>query len=256
MSRVMVRGASVLVFLTTWWLVTGGFHLFRAILLPSPIDVARGAYDLAIDGGIFRGGLYRASLLGHILISLYRVMVGFLLALLIALPTGLIIGRSKTVKGFISPLIEFGRQIPPIAFVPLAIVWFGLGVLPIVFIIFVAAFWAIIVNVIAGMESIPTQYIHAAGTLGANRRQTFFRVELPAAFPYIFVGIRVGMGTAWISIVAAELIAGTSGLGYMIMNARRVIAADHVIAGMATIGVIGVAFDLAFRGLEARMVRG
>lgn len=251
----MLRIFSVATFIGIWWLVTDGLHVFAGYMLASPIEVAQAAFALATESSLFEGGLYEANLFGHALISLNRVLVGFGLAVLLALPLGLAIGTSTTVQEYCYPVIQFGRAIPPIAFVPLGIVWFGLGNTPIIFIIFLGAFWAVLTNVITGVTAAPRLFIRAAESLGATRFQIFNRVILPAAFPHIFVGLRTGFGIAWVSIVAGELVAASSGLGYLIMHARRLLASDDVITGMVAIGVLGILFDAGFRALERTLFR-
>jgi ABC-type nitrate/sulfonate/bicarbonate transport system, permease component len=151
--------------------------------------------------------------------------------------------------------IRILSQVPPIAYIPLAIVWFGLGETPILFIIFIGAMWTMLTSVESGIQNVPPILLRAARSQGASEPQVFWRVILPAALPYIFTGMRVSFGIAWVAIVAAELVASSSGLGYLIEHARRILASSDIIVGMACIGALGVTFDALFRAIERRARR-
>lgn len=238
-----------------WWFITGGLHLFSPLVLPSPLSVARAAWNLTFSPNLqlFAGGIYNGSLIGHALISTGRVLLGFIAGVAVALPIGVLIARNPAVEPYIDPVMQLLRPIPPIAWTPLAILWFGIDLRAIVFLIFLGAFWPMLLNTISGVREVPVILGQAAASLGATGRQVLFTVILPAAVPYLFTGLRLSFGSAWITIVAAELIAASSGLGYLIMNARRILAAPDIVVGMLTIGVLGLAFDRGFRALEKRL---
>jgi NitT/TauT family transport system permease protein len=238
-----------------WWLATDAFKLFSPLVLPSPIGVAAAAWHLLFDPELhlFSGGIYNGSLLGHAAISTGRVMLGFAVGVVVALPLGVLIARSAVLEPFIDPVMQILRPIPPIAWTPLAILWFGIGLEAIVFLIFLGAFWPMLLNTISGIRETPPILARAAASLGASRRQVLFTVVLPAAIPFLFTGLRLSFGSAWITIVAAELIAASEGLGYLIMNARRILAAPDILVGMLTIGILGLTFDRIFSALEARL---
>ena len=246
---------SVALFVCVWWAATDVLQLFSPAILPSPGDVARSAWSLATDGGLFRGGLYEANLFGHALLSLRRVCLAWVAAVGVAVPLGLLLGAVPAFERYAGLSVRILSQIPPIAFVPLAIVWFGLGELPILFIIFVGALWTMLGNVVAGVHAVPPVLLRVARSQGASKVQVFTRVILPATLPYLFAGLRLSFGIAWVAIVAAELVASSSGLGYLIMHARRILASGDIVVGMCTIAILGVAFDALFRVIERKICR-
>jgi NitT/TauT family transport system permease protein len=256
MKARLVKGlCAVLVGVLIWWVVTDVLKLFNPLVLPSPIGVAAAAWHLLFDPELrlFSGGIYNGSLLGHALVSTGRVMLGFAVGVSVALPLGVLIARSATFEPYIDPILQILRPIPPIAWTPLAILWFGIGLEAIVFLIFLGAFWPMLLNTISGIRETPSILDRAAASLGASPRQILFTVVLPAAIPFLFTGLRLSFGSAWITIVAAELIAASEGLGYLIMNARRILAAPDILVGMLTIGLLGLTFDRIFAALEARL---
>lgn len=252
---IFIRAMSLVIVVAAWWLVTDGLGLFTPIILPSPVDVFHSAVSLAKDGNLFSGGLYEANLFGHTLLSLRRVCIAWLAAAAIAIPFGILIGAVPAVERYTGLSVQILSQVPPIAYIPLTIIWFGLGETPILFIIFIGAFWTMLINVVSGVRGVPEILVRAARSQGATEFQVFWRVILPGALPYVFTGMRVSFGIAWVAIVAAELIASSSGLGYLIMHARRILASSDIIVGMACIAAVGVAVDLLFRALERRLCR-
>jgi len=254
-GRILKGLLAIALVLFAWWLVTDVRQLFSPLVLPSPVSVAQAAWQLLFDPAlhVFSGGIYNGSLLGHALISTGRVMLGFAAGVVVAVPLGLLIARNRTVEPYVDPILQILRPIPPIAWTPLAILWFGIGLESIVFLIFLGAFWPMLLNTISGIREVPPILGRAAASLGASRRQVLFTVVLPAATPFLFTGLRLSFGSAWITIVAAELIAASEGLGYLIMNARRILAAPDIVVGMLTIGLLGLTFDRIFRSLEQRL---
>jgi NitT/TauT family transport system permease protein len=187
--------------------------------------------------------------------SLYRVIVGFIIGAGIALPLGLFMGRKPLIYDLFSPLLEVLRPIPPIAYIPLSILWFGLGNPPAFFLISLGAFFPVLVNTIAGVRNVDAIYIRAAQNLGAKESTLFRRVILPAAMPYILTGVRVGFGVAFIVVIVAEMTAVNKGLGYRILEAREFMWSDKIIAGMITIGFCGLGIDLLMNRLNRWMLR-
>ncbi|HXH41190.1 MAG TPA: ABC transporter permease [Thermoanaerobaculia bacterium] len=187
--------------------------------------------------------------------SLYRVMAGFLIGTALALPLGLAMGASNTAYSYLNPALQLLRPIPPIAYVPLAILWFGLGNPPAFFLISLGAFFPVLMNTIAGVRSVDAIYIRAARNLGARPMALFFRVMVPAAMPHIMTGVRVGFGVAFIVVIVAEMIAVNSGLGYRILEAREFFWSDKIIAGMITIGLLGLGIDAALARLSRYLLR-
>jgi len=187
--------------------------------------------------------------------SLSRVVVGFLIGGGIALPLGLLMGRKPIVYELMSPLLEILRPIPPIAYIPLSILWFGLGNPPAFFLISLGAFFPVLVNTIAGVRNVDAIYVRAAQNLGANEATLFRRVILPAAMPYILTGVRVGIGVAFIVVIVAEMTAVNKGLGYRILEAREFMWSDKIIAGMITIGLCGLGIDVLMNRLNRWLLR-
>jgi NitT/TauT family transport system permease protein len=231
-------------------------------ILPSPLAVFRKwieylsphePFDPARSG--YFAWLVSGELLHDAYASLHRVLSGFLLGAALALPLGLFMGASDTVYRLCNPLVQVLRPIPPIAFIPLAILWFGLGNPPAVFLITIGAFFPVLMNTIAGVRHVDAIYIRAAQSLGAGRRTLFLRVMLPAASPYILAGARIGIGTAFIVVIVAEMIAVNSGLGYRILEAREFFWSDKIIAGMITIGMLGLAIDTGMNRLNSYLLK-
>lgn len=220
-----------------WW----------AYLLPtSPYDPARSSWIAwALSG----------EMLFDAVSSLYRVVAGFAIGAALALPLGLLMGTSERIHELFDPLIQVLRPIPPIAYIPLAILWFGLGNPPAVFLISIGAFFPVLMNTIAGVRHVDGIYLRAARNLGAGRLTMFARVILPAATPYILAGARIGVGTAFIVVIVSEMIAVNSGLGFRILEAREFMWSDKIIAGMFTIGFLGLGIDIAMNRLNSHLLR-
>jgi sulfonate transport system permease protein len=193
------------------------------------------------------------SLLHNAMVSLERVGAGFLVALAIAIPLGVGMGWSGRLDSFVDTTIQLLRPIPPLAWGPLAIAWFSVGLGSMVFIILIGAFFPILLNTIDGVRGVKRTWVEVAETLGASERQVLAKVVLPGAAPTIWTGLRVGFGIAWMCVIAAEWLPGTtSGLGYLTLYAYNFGQMQYIIAGMITIGIIGIAFDLLFRSVEDR----
>jgi ABC-type nitrate/sulfonate/bicarbonate transport system permease component len=207
------------------------------VMMPPPTAVISAAADL----------LRRGVLFTHILDSLYRVLLAVGTAAVLGVPLGLAMGWSKRFRAAVDPLLEFIRPIPPLAWIPLSILWFGIGDMQIVYIIFLAAFFPIVLNSMAGARDVDTYLVRAGLSLGARRGELFRTVVLPAALPQIFTGVRIGLGIGWMALVAGELVAAPSGLGYMINNARTLFRSDYILLGMVLIGVLGLALDFLMR---------
>ena len=214
-----------------------------ATLLPPPTAVALGFWELIATGELPR----------HTFDSLKREVVAFAWACL-AIPLGLAMGWWKRVNEQVDPLMEILRPIPPLAWIPLSILWFGIGDTQNQFIIFLGMFFPILLNTIAGVKNIEPNLVRAARCLGASETRVLRRVVLRAALPQILTGIRVGLGVGWMALVAAELVGANSGLGFLINDARTVLRTDHVIVGMITIGVVGQIIDRAIRVIGRRIM--
>jgi sulfonate transport system permease protein len=215
-------------------------------LLPPPSAVLSAFWNL----------LARGHLLLHIGASLQRVLAGFSLAAALGLGVGIAMGTSRAAGRLGDLVIQVLRPIPPIAWIPLAILWFGIGESSKVFIIFLGAVFPIVINILEGIRSTDRRYVELARALEVPRNRFVWKVILPGALPAIITGLRVGLGNAWVCVVAAELIAADKGVGFIIVDGRELSRTDVVIAGMASIGIIGKLMDVALKRLEARLVRG
>jgi NitT/TauT family transport system permease protein len=187
--------------------------------------------------------------------SLFRVVVGFLIGGGLALPLGLLMGRKPLAQELLGPTLEVLRPIPPIAFIPLSILWFGLGNPPALFLIALGAFFPVLVNTIAGVRHVDSIYLRAALNLGASEATLFRRVILPAAMPHILTGVRVGIGVAFIVVIVAEMTAVNRGLGYRILEAREFMWSDKIVAGMVSIGLCGLGIDVFMSRVNRRLLR-
>ena len=230
--------ALIVALVAVWWftVVASG-----TIIFPTPWDVVLGTLELARLG----------SLWDHIASSLFRVGAGYLLAAAVAIPLGLLMGWFTGVFATLNPLIQILRPISPIAWIPLAILWFGVGNVSPIFLIFLASVFPIIVETAAGVHSIERQYIRAAQNFGVSGLALFRQVVIPASLPHIITGMRISLGVAWLVVVAAEMIALRSGLGYLIIDSRNAgNRYDLVVAGMVIIGLTGLLLDILMRQLE------
>jgi ABC-type nitrate/sulfonate/bicarbonate transport system permease component len=234
------------------WQGLSSIQVIPSYKLPSPVEILLGFKDLLILG-VPPGNLLH----NHVLYSLYRVALGYAIAALLAIPLGLLMGWSSGLLKMIRPLFELIRPIPPLAWIPIAILWFGIGIKSAAFIIFLGAFFPILLNTISGVLSIHPILIEAARTLHAREKDIFLKVLLPGAVPSIFVGMRIGIGIGWMTLVAAEFtgVKEGYGLGYMIMTARDIQRPDEILAGMLVIGVIGLLIDIGLRAIESRMIK-
>lgn len=223
--------------LIVWQLVVSLTQTHIAIL-PPPLLAAETFMSLLMSG----------ELIMHIKASLGRVGAAWAIAVLVAVPLGLAMGFWRTFERVLDPVIELFRPISPLAWIPLAILWFGIGETGKVFVIFIGTFFPIILNTVAGVKGVDPVLIRAGRVLGCNDDATLFRkVVLPAAMPSIVVGFRISFGTGWAAIIAAELVAAQSGLGYLIADGMEILRSDMVLVGMVVIGLLGVLIDSVFR---------
>jgi taurine transport system permease protein len=246
-ASAVISVITVVILLALWWLITA-FGYIKPLFLPAPAAVVAQFVDVASDG--FGG----STLLEHALWSLYRVFAAFLLACVTAVPVGIAMGVNRVFRGIFDPPIEFYRPIPPLAYLPLIIIWFGIGDLGKVILIYLAVFAPLALNARAGVRSVSIEQIHAAYSLGATRLQVIRHVILPAALPEILTGMRIGIGFGWTTLVAAEMVAATAGLGFMVLNAAEFLRSDVVIMGIVVIGALAYLFDLLMRKVERKLV--
>jgi NitT/TauT family transport system permease protein len=207
--------------------------LTSAAVLPGPVRVLASGWEL------LRGGL----LARHVVASLFRVTAGYYLAAVLGLPLGILLGQWKLGQSTFNSLIQFLRPISPLAWIPLAMLWFGIGDRPAVFLIFLASFFPIVVSTVVAVQHINSTYFRVAANFGLSRWERVTHIIVPAILPGILPALRISLGVAWMVVVAAEMIAVKSGLGYLILDARNALRMDYVIAAMIAIGAIGVVLD-------------
>jgi NitT/TauT family transport system permease protein len=215
------------------WAALSSLRLFPESLFPTPWAVASG---LASELGNLR-------LVNDAIASLFRVSLGFLLAVLLGVPAGLVLGHSARAREALLPLVNFFRSLSPLAWIPFAILWLGIGDPPAIFLIFMAAFFPVVLSTTAAVASIPSVYFRVARDLGITGSALLREVTLPAIAPQVITALRVTAGLSWLVVVAAEMIAGNDGLGFAVWDARNGLRTDLLVAAMVVIGLIGVGLD-------------
>ena len=258
---------SVIAILATgalWWLATRNWSfevwlpgagsrqfelpLLKPLFLPKPEAIWL-AFRQAMNGE-----LDNHTLISHLGASLGRVFSAFFFAVIVGIPLGIGMGASRLVRGVFDPFIEFYRPLPPLAYLPLMIIWFGIGEQAKIILLFLAIFAPVALAARAGVRSVPQEQIQAALSMGATRDQVVRYVIVPGALPEILVGLRIGMGVGWTTLVAAEMVAADAGLGKMVYNASNFLRTDVVILGILAIGCVAYVFELVMRMLERRLV--
>jgi NitT/TauT family transport system permease protein len=222
-----------------WIAALGIWHLLSLLygpeILPGPVYTAKGGYELLSDG----------TLPQYIGISSYRVLLGWTLGSLVAIPVGLIIGKVNAVRMVAEPFLNFIRFIPPIAFITLFLVWFGIGETSKIMLILYATFFIVVLNTLTGVLSVEEDKIRSARSMGASEWQVVLHVIIPATVPYMFTGIRLAMGTSFMAIIGAEMIASNEGVGYLIWNSRLFFRTDWIFVGLICLGLMGFLTDRA-----------
>lgn len=241
----IVRRLVPILLLLALWQLAGTFGWSNTSLIPSPVQVASAIQEMISSGQLFHDATA----------SLRRVLLGFTAAMFAGCVFGTLIAWLANHADWLDSPLELLRPIPPIAWIPLAILWFGIGETPAYFIVFLGAFFPVLANVVAGIRSTERLHINAARCLGASRGLILREVILPSALPSILTGLRVSFGVGWICVITAELVGAQSGLGYMIQLNRLLLRTDKVMAGMVVIGCLGFAFNQLLVLLERKLVR-
>jgi NitT/TauT family transport system permease protein len=231
-KEIILPMLTFLCILIIWELITR-YSGWSHQVFPSPLAVLQSMQELASNG----------DLLKHSVASLFRVSMGFFFAVLLGLPIGIILGLSKTAKYLFNPLFQFLRPISPLAWIPLAMLWFGIGDLPAVFLIFLSSFFPMVVSTSAAVESIKPTFFQVAANFNFTAYETITKIVIPAIIPEVTTALRITITIAWLVVVAAEMIAVQSGLGYMILDSRNALRMDNVMVGMIVIGIIGLFLD-------------
>ena len=244
-TGISVFTSIALIFL--WWLITHKGWI-APLFLPSPEAVL--TKFVAVWNEEFSG----ATLWGHTISSLFRVFSAFFLACLTAIPVGIAMGVNRIFRGIFDPPIEFYRPIPPLAYLPLTIIWLGIDDTQKIILIYLAVFAPMALNARAGVRSVTIEQIQMAYSLGATRTQVVWHVILKGAMPEILTGMRIGIGFGWTTLVAAEMVAAQAGIGHMVLSAAEFLVTDVVVMGIFVIGAIAYMFDLLMRFVERKVV--
>jgi ABC-type nitrate/sulfonate/bicarbonate transport system permease component len=242
LSSLIRLAITLILFLLIWQLIIT--YTKAKSMFPAPLEVIKFFFSS------FTVPIGQHTLFGHIGWSLFRVIVGFSIASILGCVTGLIMGRSKLADAIIKPIFEIFRPIPPIAWIPLAILWFGIGELTKYYIIFIGAFIPVLMNSSMGARRVEPVLVGAAKMLGANEIQVFFRVTLPSTVPSIFAGMQIALSTAWMVVLAAEMVRSNEGLGWMIIVGMESGNFPQIISGMIAISIVGLILVNIMRGVE------
>jgi taurine transport system permease protein len=246
-STTAISVATMIALLALWWLASH-FRWVPPLFLPTPETVFTRLYESAL------GELTDAPLAEHFGWSIFRVFSAFVAACVTAIPIGIAMGVSRIARGVFDPPIEFYRPLPPLAYLPLIVIWFGIDEMSKVLLIYLACFAPLAMSARAGVRSVPQEQIHAAYSMGASKWQVIRHVIVPAAMPEILTAMRIAIGFGWTTLVAAEMVAATRGLGQMVLNASNFLRTDIVIMGIVVIGAVAYAFDLLMRYIERLVV--
>jgi sulfonate transport system permease protein len=239
-----IRPYLIVLTVTAVWSIGSAADLFNPYLIPSPWKVCGTAWKLVVSGSIFR----------HMAVSFYRVIIGFAITVCLAFPMGLLVGLNKTSRSIWEAPLNFVRHVPPLATTPILILWFGIGEASKLTVIVLAAFFPVFLNTVSGVANCDPKLIEVGKVLGYRPLDRLVRIILPAAFPSILVGLRLGIGYSWRALVGAELLAAAAGLGYMIIEAEQISRPDIVIVGIFTIGLLGLMIDVLFERMSNRLM--
>lgn len=241
--RLLIFGGSLICGVLIWTLAA--WRVGQPAFLPSPAKTLEGAVELVQNGQLFES----------VLASFGRILSGFLLGSIVGIPLGLLMGKSALVRTIMDPYVEFFRFIPPIAFVTLSIIWFGLGETSKVVLIIYTTLFVVAINTTIGVLSVHPDKMFAAQCLGASSRQVFLFVTVPAAIPHIALGMKIAMGNSFMTVVSAEMVAARSGVGFLIFNSRLFMLTEWIFVGILTLGIMGFLTDRAFRMAAGAMLK-
>ncbi len=239
-----IKGLYIPLGLFLFWIAGSYFQWWNPYIIPPPSEVGTAFFQALVDG----------TLAKHLLVSFYRVFAGFGSALLLAFPLAVLLGMNTHWNPYVNTSLECLRHIPPLATIPILILWFGIGELPKLLIVIMATFFPIFFNTLHGVGRCDIKWVEVGKSFGMNRRKILRYVVLPASLPSILVGMRLGLGYSWRALVGAELIAASSGIGYMILDAEQLSRPDVVIIGILTIGIMGTLIDWGFFHLARKLV--
>lgn len=241
-----LKGAVLPITIIFIWWVGSALHLFNDYIIPGPKVVAETAYALLLNG----------ALLKNLAVSLERVFLGFIITFIVAFPCAILVGINQRFKSYVEPVLEFGRHVPPIAVIPMLILWFGIGETSKLAVIFLATFFPVFSSTLNGITNYDKKLLEVGQIFNFSSKDKFSKIILPQAVPSILTGIQLGLGYSWRSLVAAELIAASSGIGYMIMDAEQLSRPDIIIVGILSIGISGYVIDYIIMSIINHYGRG
>ncbi|WDV45482.1 ABC transporter permease [Clostridiaceae bacterium M8S5] len=233
-------------FILLLWFAISSTNIWSSYILPTPVKVFSTGIILIKNG----------TLVQHILVSLIRVLLGFAISFFIAFPMGIFIGLKPNVRYVLNPLFEFFRHVPPLALIPMLILWFGIGEISKAIVIILASFFPMLLNIANGFSNCDPKLIEVGMSFGFSKSKIFYKIILPNAINDIIIGMRIGLGYSWRAIIGAELIAASSGIGYLILDSQSLSRPDKVIVGILAIGILGIAIDSLFRILTKKLEKG
>jgi len=243
-----LSAATVFIVLALWYVATA-LNLFTAVLVPSPQKVVEALVTTLQEG--YKG----KSLVEHLAASMFRLLGSFALVLATAVPLGLLAGLNSRVRAVLDPLVEFYRPLPPLAYYTLLVLWFGIDDTSKMALLYLGGFAPVFLACVGAVRKVKPDWVNGALTLGATRRQVFFRVIVPACLPDIFTGMRTAMGVAYGTLVAAEMVAAVSGIGWMVLDASKFLRSDIIFLGILIMGLTGILIDQTFRWWERRALK-
>jgi len=233
------------VFILLLWEFSSRMGFVKSTLLPSPTDIFITSLNMIKSGELFH----------HLGISIFRVLQGYAIGASLGIAVGVLTGLFPKIEQIFSLFLGFLRPIPVIAWVPVLILWMGIDESSKITVIAIGSFWPVLINVVDGIRNVDKRYLEVAQILEKNRKQVLFKVVFPSALPSIFTGLRIGIGTAWMCVVGAELIAASSGIGYLIMYSRELLQSDVMYVGVFSIGITGLLIDKLLKIIEARLLK-
>ena len=239
---------AVWIFILAAWTLITSFKILSPTLIPSPIRVASTFKAILISG--YNG----ISFWTHLGMTLFRLFSAILLAILTGVPLGMLSGSSNKIYQVVDSLIQFYRPIPPLAYYTLLILWFGIGETSKIILLYLAALAPIYISTVEGVHDINPEYLFSASSLGANKKYTFFHVVFPASLPLIFTGIRTAIGVTFSTLVSAEMVASTSGIGWMVIDASKYLKSDVIFLGIILLGIIGYLIDVILKRVQERFI--
>ena len=242
--KILLRGGVLPFLVLAIWGIGSQQSIWNSYLVPKPADVFEAMVSMLRSGELSR----------HVAVSLGRVVAGFMMAVLLAFPLGALLGMQPQYYAWVRPLLEFIRHIPPLAAIPMLILWLGIGEAPKLAVVLLATFFPIFLNTLHGINQCDVRWVEVGQSFQLSRWRIFRRIVFPAALPSILVGMRLGLGYSWRALVGAELIAAASGIGYLILDAEQLSRPDVVVLGMLIIGIVGSVIDWLFFGLAEKLI--